>query len=120
MDRTHYDRRHGSDYYKYGHIYDHEENLRREGVVDYNDNPNKHQTSRHHLGGRYAHHYDEYSAAKGFHGIVRKPTHFLAGEAGPERVNITPLKHNKSTTNRSKPSKHFNVFSVGKKYKHIF
>jgi hypothetical protein len=31
-----------------------------------------------------------YVAARGFHGMVNKPTMFLAGEAGAEHVNITP------------------------------
>ena len=31
------------------------------------------------------------AAAKGFSGIVKKPTVFLTGEAGPELVHITPL-----------------------------
>jgi len=31
------------------------------------------------------------TAAKGFSGIVKKPTVFLTGEAGPELVHITPL-----------------------------
>jgi hypothetical protein len=35
---------------------------------------------------------EEHHAANGFHGIVYGPTHFLAGEAGRERVNISPLK----------------------------
>lgn len=30
------------------------------------------------------------AAAKGFDGMVSKPTMFLAGEAGPERVTVTP------------------------------
>jgi uncharacterized protein with PIN domain len=30
------------------------------------------------------------TAASGFHGWVDRPTHILAGEAGPERVDITP------------------------------
>ena len=29
---------------------------------------------------------------KGFHGIVKKPTYMLVGEAGPEDVDVTPLK----------------------------
>ena len=33
---------------------------------------------------------NEIKAANGFHGLVEEPTHFLAGEAGPERVDITP------------------------------
>lgn len=35
---------------------------------------------------------DWFAAAKGFHGVVRKPTHILAGEAGPEKVSITPMR----------------------------
>lgn len=31
------------------------------------------------------------AAAEGFHGIVTQPTLFLAGEAGPEAVNVSPL-----------------------------
>jgi len=30
--------------------------------------------------------------ADGFSGIVSSPTMFVAGEAGPEQVNITPLR----------------------------
>lgn len=29
--------------------------------------------------------------AKGFHGMVNGPMHFVAGEAGPERVDVSPL-----------------------------
>ena len=32
------------------------------------------------------------AAAKGMHEVVTKPTHILAGERGPERVDITPLQ----------------------------
>src|SRR3990167_146976 len=35
---------------------------------------------------------DTIHAAKGFKGIVKKPTAFLVGERGHERVEITPLK----------------------------
>jgi uncharacterized protein YoxC len=31
------------------------------------------------------------TAAKGFDGVVSTPTHFLAGEAGPERVSVIPM-----------------------------
>lgn len=31
------------------------------------------------------------TAAEGFSGVVRKPTVFLAGEAGPEHINISPM-----------------------------
>ena len=31
------------------------------------------------------------AAAKGFSGVVKQPTVFLTGEAGPEMVNVTPL-----------------------------
>ena len=32
-------------------------------------------------------------AAKGFHGVIRKPTRFVIGEGRyPERVDITPIK----------------------------
>lgn len=42
-------------------------------------------------------------AANGFHGIVSKPTHFLVGEAGPERVSVTPIrKHNHRNRKQSK------------------
>ena len=34
------------------------------------------------------------AAAKGFHGIVTKDTHFLVGEAGRERVDVTPITKN--------------------------
>ena len=33
---------------------------------------------------------DAVRAARGFHGMVTRPTLFLAGEAGRERVDITP------------------------------
>ena len=36
-------------------------------------------------------HFHVHMAAKGFHGEVNKPTGFIAGEAGRERVDITPL-----------------------------
>jgi gas vesicle protein len=32
----------------------------------------------------------DYEAATGFHAIVRRPTRLLVGEAGPERVDVTP------------------------------
>jgi hypothetical protein len=32
------------------------------------------------------------AAASGFSGVVNEPTLFLAGEAGPETVNIAPIK----------------------------
>ena len=38
-----------------------------------------------------ADHFHVHMAAKGFHGEVNKPTGFIAGEAGRERVDITPL-----------------------------
>jgi len=34
----------------------------------------------------------EIPAKKGFHEIVNRPTHLLVGEAGPERVDVTPIK----------------------------
>lgn len=34
-------------------------------------------------------------AGKGFHGYVKKPTRFLVGESGMERVDITPIKRKK-------------------------
>ncbi len=34
-------------------------------------------------------------AKHGYHGIVRKPTRFLVGEAGAEHVRITPLRKQK-------------------------
>lgn len=47
------------------------------------------------LGRRYAKALgEEIQARRGFHGIVRQPTRFLVGEAGPERVNVTPLRNN--------------------------
>ena len=39
---------------------------------------------------------DEVEAAQGFHGIVYKPTHFLAGEDGTETIDITPIKKQKN------------------------
>lgn len=30
-------------------------------------------------------------AAQGYHGVLNKPTTILAGEAGPERVDISPM-----------------------------
>lgn len=48
------------------------------------------------LGRRYAKALGEQIEARhGFHGIVRQPTRFLVGEAGPERVNVTPLRNNR-------------------------
>jgi hypothetical protein len=35
----------------------------------------------------------EVKAAAGFQGIVSSPTRFLAGEAGPEFVSVTPMSH---------------------------
>src|SRR2546422_5861539 len=32
------------------------------------------------------------AAATGMHEVVTRPTHILAGERGPERVDITPLQ----------------------------
>lgn len=53
----------------------------------------------------------EIKAAHGFHGMVYKPTHFLAGEAGRERVNITPMKkHSKPKHNEWSMN---NVFDAG-------
>lgn len=34
----------------------------------------------------------EKEAKYGFHGYVNKPTHFLVGEAGKERVDIYPIR----------------------------
>lgn len=39
------------------------------------------------------------AAANGFNGQVKSPTLFLAGEAGPESVNITPASNSVSTSN---------------------
>ncbi len=36
-------------------------------------------------------HFHIHKAAKGFHGVVESATGFIAGEAGSERVDITPL-----------------------------
>ena len=36
-------------------------------------------------------HFHIHKAAKGFHGVVESATGFIAGEAGKERVDITPL-----------------------------
>ncbi len=35
-------------------------------------------------------------AKHGYHGIVRKPTRFLVGEAGAEHVRITPIKRKRN------------------------
>jgi hypothetical protein len=35
---------------------------------------------------------EEFHSANGFHGIINHPTRFLVGEAGRERVDITPIK----------------------------
>lgn len=32
------------------------------------------------------------AAAKGFRGVVKQPRYFLVGEAGPEKVNVIPMK----------------------------
>lgn len=45
--------------------------------------------------------YQTVYAAKGFHGIVSSATHFVAGESGPENVQITPLKGGGSSSRRS-------------------
>lgn len=48
------------------------------------------------LGRRYAKALgEEIQARHGYHGIISRPTRFLVGEAGPERVNITPLRSHK-------------------------
>ena len=39
-----------------------------------------------------ADHFHMQAAARGYHDWVTRPTWFLAGEAGPERVDILPLK----------------------------
>lgn len=44
---------------------------------------------------------EAFEARYGFHGIVNKPTLFLAGEAGSERVNIRPIKGNKMSRSRN-------------------
>lgn len=40
-------------------------------------------------------------AANGFDGTVSSPTMFIAGEAGPEYVNITPLSSSSAVTNNN-------------------
>lgn len=71
------------------------------------------------ISGRQSHHDEGYrmrhysnntsrnpiKAAKGYHGIVRKPTYFLTGETGPERVNITPQRKHKQH------HKNFNIWN---------
>lgn len=40
-----------------------------------------------------------HAAARGFDGLVTKPTFFMAGEAGPELVNVIPLKGGSASGN---------------------
>ena len=40
-------------------------------------------------------------AARGYKGTVRRPTAFITGERGPERVRITPMKRSKSHSRNS-------------------
>lgn len=35
------------------------------------------------------------AAERGFNGVVQKPTYFLVGERGPERVSVVPLRQKK-------------------------
>ena len=44
-------------------------------------------------------HFHIHKAAKGFHGWVNEATGFIAGEAGRERVDITPITNPQSRTN---------------------
>lgn len=46
--------------------------------------------------------YDYIVAKKGFHGVIRHPTEFLAGEAGKERVNISAVKKSKKHKSNNK------------------
>lgn len=39
--------------------------------------------------------------AKGFHGMVNGPMHFVAGEAGPERVDVSPMGKGSSSSSSS-------------------
>lgn len=57
-----------------------------------------------------------HKAAKGFHGYVDHPTHFLVGEAGPERVNITPIKKKKTHHHVDKDYYDINLTSFLKGY----
>jgi hypothetical protein len=43
-------------------------------------------------------HFHIHKAAKGFHGWVNEATGFIAGEAGRERVDITPITNPQSRT----------------------
>jgi hypothetical protein len=54
----------------------------------------------HNLFGNDENEYDYIIAKKGFHGIINHPTNFLTGEAGRERVNITPLKKRKKSKSK--------------------
>jgi hypothetical protein len=51
-------------------------------------------------------------AAEGFSGMVSKPTLFLAGEAGPEHVNITPSGGYSSSTDNSVGNVTVNVYGI--------
>ena len=51
-----------------------------------------HKVIRKQAGSEASHKLDDIYAAKGYHGIVRSERHFVVGEAGPERVNITPIR----------------------------
>lgn len=48
------------------------------------------EAPRHFGGGDYTPVMPDVYAASGFHGMVHRPTVFMAGEAGSERVDITP------------------------------
>lgn len=65
---------------------------------------------------------DDIYAARGYHGIVQTQRRFIVGEAGPERVNITPLRrlsNNRSNNfgqvrfGISRPRKTPSIFSKG-------
>lgn len=49
-----------------------------------------HVTSDPHF--KYFHEQSFLKASKGYHGIVTRPTKFLVGEKGAERVDVTPIK----------------------------
>jgi hypothetical protein len=52
-------------------------------------------------------------AATGFHGMVSGPTRFLAGEAGPEMVHITPISQMGSSMNGANINVYINTGPVG-------
>lgn len=93
MPRTHYDKDYNRQYNNYNSdAYANEGTLEREGHFGRSGHHSINNTRFNSKSNQAI------KAAKGYHGIVRKPTYFLTGEKGPERVNITPQrKHHKTS-----------------------